>query len=414
MTTNLVTFELDIKKLKYRKSEKIYHSDKTWYSYKTSKVNIEKVIEDTELKESYFGSSLGMNKNKDIRKSLYLESDVFLKNEELIKIKSEGLKLVPETFVRAFKFPNLPSYKDVNINGLECKILVYKEGNFFVKHKDSKKLTDIATVLIFPPAIGDLEHTGGKLKIYNFDGTITEFDSSLNKEYKVIIFNKNLEHEVEPITSGNRVVIKFTLEYDLKLFNIYNTPVNLDSLEDLEKLQPKKLQYKKEDLIEYFKDCLEKNWDEKDLIIQKMKDKISEYDDSTKLDSEEILRKVKNSNYKICLVVLSNYYMDPNPKLFYDEDLELLKVLKKNYPRIRIRNEECKINIGSKYDPDEEILDREEIYFHSDSMSIYSGHNIWVNDEKKTGILKNINQEYNDECYDVSQHRNVTVFIIEK
>ena len=88
-------------------------------------------------------------------------------------------------------------------------VIEYGPGGFFSEHQDKKqKKNHIATLLIFPPAVGTLEHTGGELIL---DRGRFRFNSSLNTEWTFIAFHTELPHECLAVLSGRRVVFKTEL-----------------------------------------------------------------------------------------------------------------------------------------------------------------------------------------------------------
>lgn len=94
-------------------------------------------------------------------------------------------------------------------------VIRYEAGGFFKEHRD--KLIDhdhYATLLIFPPAIGEFAHSGGDLVLREDDGSVFHFQSSTNMEWRFIAFHPHLRHECLPVLSGRRVVIKTELRYN--------------------------------------------------------------------------------------------------------------------------------------------------------------------------------------------------------
>jgi hypothetical protein len=111
-----------------------------------------------------------------------------------------------------------------------CDVIEYLPGDYFTAHKDKKhSRLHYATALIFPPAVGDFEHTGGNLLITYSDGSKFSFDSSKNKSWTIVAFHQELEHECKTVTSGRRVVIKTELNY--KYFRNIGPPQPRDFLE---------------------------------------------------------------------------------------------------------------------------------------------------------------------------------------
>ena len=90
------------------------------------------------------------------------------------------------------------------------KLLIYEEGDFFLKHKDSEKEEGMfGTLIIGLPS----KHTGGELVI-QFEGreevaNFASSDSSYSLNYAA--FFADCDHEVKPLTSGYRVCLVYNL-----------------------------------------------------------------------------------------------------------------------------------------------------------------------------------------------------------
>ena len=94
-------------------------------------------------------------------------------------------------------------------NTQKYDIIQYKQGGFFKEHSDKKvKPNHYATLLIFPPAVNRLAHTGGDLI---FDNGKSIFKSRENLEWTFVAFHITTPHECQEVTSGNRVVLKTEL-----------------------------------------------------------------------------------------------------------------------------------------------------------------------------------------------------------
>lgn len=133
---------------------------------------------------------------------------VFENNEELNSLILTKLEEFP--WISDYKY-----YIEFEMNN-DYQVLKYEENDFFERHQDN--ITDkrhFGTLLIFPPSIGELEHQGGKLVL---DEINEEFDSSTNTSWKAVILLCRTFHQIEKVTSGQRVVLKtkllFNDEYD--------------------------------------------------------------------------------------------------------------------------------------------------------------------------------------------------------
>jgi hypothetical protein len=108
---------------------------------------------------------------------------------------------------------------DVVANGLGCaqvpvtaklyKLLVYDPGSFFLAHRDTEKVPGMfATLVIVLPC----PHRGGQLMIRHA-GREVALDLSSREVSAVTFaaFYADCEHEVKPVTQGNRVCLIYNL-----------------------------------------------------------------------------------------------------------------------------------------------------------------------------------------------------------
>lgn len=104
-------------------------------------------------------------------------------------------------------------------NGLGCegmavsaelyKLLVYDTGGFFLAHRDTEKVAGMfgTLVIVLPSA-----HRGGELVIRHAGREVTvEISSAEFSELSFAAFYADCEHEVRPITEGNRVCLVYNL-----------------------------------------------------------------------------------------------------------------------------------------------------------------------------------------------------------
>jgi len=100
-------------------------------------------------------------------------------------------------------------------NDHKYDVIEYTQGGFFKEHSDAKthKL-HYATLLIFPPAIDYIEHTGGTLTIERDDKSLFIFETSKNTTWTFIAFHQHLKHRCDEVLSGRRIVIKTELLYN--------------------------------------------------------------------------------------------------------------------------------------------------------------------------------------------------------
>jgi len=104
------------------------------------------------------------------------------------------------------------------------QVLVYEPGGFFKEHRDKiVNRNHYATLLLFPPAVGICSHLGGDLLITKKNGEKFLFESSKNLQWTILAFDPTLLHEILPVTSGKRVVLKTDLCFSK---NIQHQPEN--------------------------------------------------------------------------------------------------------------------------------------------------------------------------------------------
>ncbi len=89
------------------------------------------------------------------------------------------------------------------------KLLVYDQGDFFLAHRDTEKSDGMfATLVITLPSA----HRGGELVIRHAGREVVVDASGMEvSEVRFVAFYADCEHEVRPITEGNRVSLVYNL-----------------------------------------------------------------------------------------------------------------------------------------------------------------------------------------------------------
>ncbi len=98
---------------------------------------------------------------------------------------------------------------DASVEAELYKLLIYDEGGFFLPHRDTEKTGGMfGTLVISLPC----PHSGGEL-IARHAGREESVDLSTGEvsELKYVAFYADCEHEVKPITSGNRICLVYNL-----------------------------------------------------------------------------------------------------------------------------------------------------------------------------------------------------------
>jgi hypothetical protein len=153
--------------------------------------------------KSTVGTNHGRQLLPEIRDSVHYKSNIIFNLDEKF-VEDQIKKIVPKE--------NYPYIKWFSSDH-KYDVIEYLKDCFFEEHTDRRidKL-HFATLLIFPPAIDELAHTGGDLIIDDFI-----FESSKNKEWIFIAFKTGLKHQIKKVLSGRRIVIKTELKYSSKL-----------------------------------------------------------------------------------------------------------------------------------------------------------------------------------------------------
>ena len=139
----------------------------------------------------------------EIRSGKFRNTKIVFENQEELNslILNKLEEFIPENI----------NYLEFDINN-NYQVLKYQENDFFNRHQDSiTTKRHYGTLLIFPPAIGELEHQGGKLVL---DEINEEFESSSNTSWKAVILFCEIFHGIEKVTSGQRVVLKTKLLFN--------------------------------------------------------------------------------------------------------------------------------------------------------------------------------------------------------
>lgn len=153
-----------------------------------------------DFKNCQVGTPNGYQILPNIRLGEFRNSRIIFDNPEEINliITSKIIETLPYEFENDIDFDISCRYK----------VLRYKENDFFNKHQDKmRKGRHYGTLLIFPPAIDEFQHTGGELILND----IYTFESGSNKVWKAVFFTGDTFHEVKKIISGQRIVFKTEL-----------------------------------------------------------------------------------------------------------------------------------------------------------------------------------------------------------
>lgn len=385
--------------------------------------------------KSEFGSKFGLVEDETVRKCKKFLTKINLDLKSLKCIMDKSKQIAPN-----YLHPAIGEIRDWE----EWEILCYQAGDFFKPHTDSKNKFTLATCLIFPPAIGDLAHQGGKLKITYPNGNIWEFESDRNTKWCCVLFEPTLVHECEPVISGNRFVIKKTIKYNYTLYDFLssnqNNKLDINSLEqiipenkvvDFKSIERETIKNFKNIMINKINNLDESDFSNiryqlgefnQDMNNEYVKLKITLDNLSNKnYDIEYILNKIKSNENNLVCVILPSFYHDLTPSNLFMDDLDLLKQIVKLYPNTSLKNisttliedfdcKETRIHEGQLKD----ILDGLDEKKEYDWGFTEHTNIIWICPKLSSGKINGTSSEYNDSTYDSTYYMNYSCIIIAK
>lgn len=202
---------------------KLSKSDKPlFYRLNDDQLTIKYISIKTKFVGLYYNFNQFLNENKDIIKWKHSECKVAgvrgYHPESRIVFKCQDFLLFTSIVLENF-------IKENNLVPIgQTDFLMYEELCFSIKHVDRM---GAYTCLIFPHGY---ESTGGELIIYDDGKEIVNFKPYNLKSTTMVIFPSNMVHEVLPVTSGKRYVLKMSLtkdKDDMRKMNNLNH-INLD------------------------------------------------------------------------------------------------------------------------------------------------------------------------------------------
>ena len=169
-------------------------------------------FEDLNFKNnSKVGTKYGYIDLPEIRKSKYIKSIIEFEGNNIEEIVMENIKSLSSDEILEWD------------RKLKYTVLEYKEGDFFSEHRDKNiNKKHFGTLLIFPPAIDSLEHSGGDLILENGIWDLV-IPSSNNKKWKFVTFHTDIKHACLKVTKGKRLILKTEL-FKKKKFNYQKMP----------------------------------------------------------------------------------------------------------------------------------------------------------------------------------------------
>ncbi|KAE9270137.1 hypothetical protein PF008_g30688 [Phytophthora fragariae] len=154
--------------------------------------------------KSPFGHNMDTKMDENVRKSWELQPDHVQFKNPLWKAGIDKMALT---------IADRLGYKDIPLQCVLYKLLVYGEGGHFLKHQDTEKEDGmIATLVVQPPSL----HEGGDLVVYRHgevkhrhDFGKTDGTATYLPHYAV--HYADAEHAVEKVTKGYRLVLVYSV-----------------------------------------------------------------------------------------------------------------------------------------------------------------------------------------------------------
>jgi hypothetical protein len=118
--------------------------------------------------------------------------------------------------------------KSNNIKFVQDKLNIYSKDGHFKVHKDTPRSPNmIGTLVVCLPC----EFVGGDLVLHTYPLTTFQFDKKSSTYVQWAAFYGDIDHEVKPVISGNRITITYLIN---KTQNITNsTPQSIDFVKQL-------------------------------------------------------------------------------------------------------------------------------------------------------------------------------------
>lgn len=187
------------------------------------------------------------------------------------------------------------------------KLLIYKEGDFFDKHRDTEKVDNMfATLVVVLPS----EHEGGEL-IVQHGGHHEQFDFSNNSRYHIqyAAFYADCQHEVKPVTKGYRCC----LVYNLSLIDHKKQPLAPNNLQFINKLSKALNDYFKVPEQDKLAVMLEHQYSKAGLNPNQLKN-------GDIIKADVMTAAAKKSNCDVYFGIVTRWEMGSLADYFFDED----------------------------------------------------------------------------------------------
>ncbi len=273
--------------------------------------------------------------DENIRNSYYSKYKVHL------YIKNEKINGLLDVVFNNDKFKLINYQLDfINEEYQPWKMLRYDQEGFFKRHSDGiSDENHFATAIIIPP-LNLNEYKGGELILYkdNKELIIEPYEN----EWKLVVFGLEIEHELKPIISGQRIVFVCPLKFTNEMKYINNTSVysELISL----KIDKKLVKSQKKSILNKIKKL--------EVEIDNYREILKIYDNNQNYILHElindILDQLKKENRNGFIVALNNFYHKPIPSELKMKDIivynTIINYFKEQNIKIRILNFACTSN----------------------------------------------------------------------
>jgi predicted 2-oxoglutarate/Fe(II)-dependent dioxygenase YbiX len=336
------------------KKEFLIYESKDRNIYNSKSLNINDV--------SWEKCSVGNSKTGDNYVDENIRNGYYSKDNVHLYINNEDMNGLLDNVFNNKIFTSI-NYNIAFLNGnyQPWKMLRYDPEGFFQRHTDGiRNENHFATGIIIPP-LSLNKYEGGELVLYDKNEELVI--NADENDWKIVVFSLEIEHELKPVKSGQRIAFVCSFEYDREMkyilnSSVYNKTVDLkldnkiideqkeSIIEKIKKLENEILEYRK--ILELY-DVKNDNQNSNNYILQELVD--------------DILKQLKRNNNNGFIVALKDYYTKPIPSEFGMKDLivynTIINYFKEQNIEIRVMNFACKINKGDGSSPNN---GKDEIY----------------------------------------------------
>jgi len=166
--------------------------------------------------------SVGNSKTGDNYFDVNIRNGYYSKDEIHLYIENDDMNGLLDNVFNNKIFTSI-NYNIAFLNGnyQPWKMLRYDPEGFFQRHTDGiRNENHFATGIIIPP-LSLNKYEGGELVLYDKNEELVI--NADENDWKIVVFGLEIEHELKPVKSGQRIVFVCPFEYDREMKYILNS-----------------------------------------------------------------------------------------------------------------------------------------------------------------------------------------------